>query len=72
MYESILYSGGFKGEVELDQFNQTRLQLGLYEERFSYPLEPEEEFCAPEVVMTYSRSGQIGRASCRERVLSGV
>ena len=54
---SFLYSGGFKGEVELDQFNQTRLQLGLYEERFSYPLEPEEEFCAPEVVMTYSRSG---------------
>ena len=28
---SLLYSGGFKGEVERDQFNQTRIQLGLYE-----------------------------------------
>ena len=54
---SLLYSGGFKGEVERDQFNQTRIQLGLYEERFSYPLEPEEEFLVPEVAMTYSRNG---------------
>ncbi len=54
---SLLYSGGFKGEVERDQFNQTRIQLGLYEERFSYPLEPGDEFLVPEVVMTYSRQG---------------
>ena len=54
---TLLYSGGFKGEVERDQFNQTRIQLGLYEERFSYPLEPGDEFPVPEVVMTYSRMG---------------
>ena len=54
---SLLYSGGVKGEVERDQFNQTRIQLGLYEERFSYPLEPGDEFLVPEVVMTYSRQG---------------
>ncbi len=36
---SFVYSGGFKGEVEKDQFNQTRALLGLSDELFSYPLE---------------------------------
>lgn len=46
---SLLYSGGFKGEVEQDQFNQTRIQLGLYEERFSYPLEPGKSSMRPKL-----------------------
>jgi alpha-galactosidase len=54
---SFVYSGGFKGEVEKDQFNQTRVLLGLAEELFSYPLEPGEDFFVPEVVYTYSDSG---------------
>ncbi len=54
---SFVYSGGFKGEVEKDQFNQTRALLGLSDEQFSYPLEPGERFYAPEVVMTYSQEG---------------
>lgn len=54
---SFLYSGGFKGEVEQDQFDQVRIQLGLQEEGFSYLLEPGDEFYAPEVAMTYSRNG---------------
>lgn len=59
---SYVYSGAFKGEVEKDQLNQTRMQLGLQEEWFSYPLEPGQEFTAPEVVMTYSADG-LGRLS---------
>ena len=54
---SFVYSGGFKGEAEKDQFNQTRMILGLSEEQFSYPLENGEEFLAPEVILTYSASG---------------
>lgn len=54
---SFLYSGGFKGEVEQDQFDQIRIQLGLQEEGFSYLLEPGEQFYAPEVTMTYSQYG---------------
>lgn len=54
---SFLYSGGFKGEVEQDQFDQIRIQLGLQEEGFSYPLEPGEAFYAPEAAMTYSQNG---------------
>ena len=54
---SFLYSGGFKGEVEQDQFNQTRIQIGIQEEGFSYPLEPGQEFYSPEAVLTYSGNG---------------
>ena len=38
---SFVYSGGFKAEVEKDQFGQTRMQMGLQEEQFSYPYNPE-------------------------------
>lgn len=54
---SFVYSGGFQGEAERDQFNQTRVLLGLAEEQFSYPLETGKEFYAPEVIMSYSSTG---------------
>lgn len=54
---SFVYSGGFKGEVEKDQYNQTRAVLGLMDEQFSYPLAPGETFYAPEVILTYSSRG---------------
>ncbi|MBE6041101.1 MAG: alpha-galactosidase [Clostridiales bacterium] len=52
-----VYSGGFRAEAEMDQFMQTRLQMGLACEKFSYPLEPGEELQGPEVIMTFSDSG---------------
>ena len=52
-----VYSGGFKGECELTQYEQTRMQLGLDDEQLSYPLMPGEELVAPEVLMTYSGEG---------------
>lgn len=54
---SFVYSGGFKGEVEKDQYDQTRALLGLPDERFSYPLAAGEVFHVPEVVLTYSSQG---------------
>lgn len=54
---SFVYSGSFEAEVEKDQFNQTRLLMGIQEEGFDYPLESGEEFTAPEVVMGYSSQG---------------
>lgn len=59
---SFVYSGSFLGEAEKDQYNQTRVLLGLAEEGFSYPLQEGEVFTAPEVVMTYSREG-LGKLS---------
>ncbi|MCH3943703.1 MAG: alpha-galactosidase [Atopobiaceae bacterium] len=54
---SLVYSGDFKGEVERGQYDQTRMQLGLSDERFSYPLAPGESLVAPEVIMTFSNDG---------------
>lgn len=54
---SFVYSGSFKGEVEKDQFNQTRVLLGLSDDLFSYPLEVGDVFYVPEVVMTYTNTG---------------
>lgn len=59
---SFVYSGGFLGEVEKDQYNQTRIQLGLMDEMFSYPLAPGECFYGPEVIMTCSGDG-LGQLS---------
>ena len=49
-----VYSGGFKAEIEKDQYDQTRMQMGLMEEQFSWPLAPGEEFVLPEVLMSFS------------------
>lgn len=54
---SFVYSGTWKGKAERDHVDMTRMQLGLHDENFSYPLEPEESFVSPEVVMTCSTQG---------------
>lgn len=59
---SLLYSGSFQAETEKDQYNQTRVLLGIQEEQFSYPLKPGAEFIAPEVVLSYSKEG-MGKLS---------
>ena len=54
---SFVYSGAFKGKAERDHVDMTRMQLGLHDENFSYPLDPGEAFVAPEVVMSCSTNG---------------
>ena len=53
----LVWSGGWRGEAERDQYGQTRLQLGLQEEQFSYPLLPGESLTAPEAILTFSAGG---------------
>ncbi len=52
-----VYSGNFSCEAEKDQYDQTRLLLGLNEELFSYPLAEGETFTVPEVILSYSANG---------------
>ena len=54
---SFVYSGNFQGEVLKDQYNQTRMLLGVQEECFRYPLEAGETFYAPEVILSYTDQG---------------
>lgn len=53
----MVYSGNFLCEAEKDQFEQTRLLMGLNEELFSYPLAAGETFTVPEVILSYSANG---------------
>ncbi|MFR7475313.1 alpha-galactosidase [Frisingicoccus sp.] len=59
---AFVYSGSFQGEAEVDQYNQTRVLLGLQEEQFAYPLDTGEIFLVPETVLTYSNQG-LGKLS---------
>ena len=54
---SLLYSGNFLAEAEKDQFDQTRVLMGIHPENFSFKLEPGESFWAPEAAMVYSDGG---------------
>lgn len=54
---SFLYSGNFLGEAEYDQFNQTRVLMGIHPDNFEFELKPGEDFWTPEVAMVYSDAG---------------
>lgn len=54
---SFVYSGNFQVEAERDQFEQTRVQMGLSEEILDYKLASGEVFHAPEVIMACSIHG---------------
>ena len=53
----LVYSGNYSIQVEKDQMNQTRLNAGIAKELFAWQLDPGEEFCTPEAVMTFSGQG---------------
>lgn len=52
-----VYSGNFLCEAEKDQFDQTRVLMGLQSDLFHYPLEPGETLVLPETILCYSSRG---------------
>lgn len=54
---SLIYSGNFSMEVEMDQMDSVRAVCGINPEFFEYRLEPGEAFDTPQLMMTYSGSG---------------
>ena len=54
---SLLYSGDFLGLAEKDQFDQTRILLGIHPENFIWYLKPGASFYSPETVLAYSEEG---------------
>lgn len=61
---SLLYSGGFHMQTEVDQIYSTRVVMGIDDSDFSWILYPGEEFAAPEICMTYSSSGLGNLSHC--------
>ena len=54
---NFVYSGNFTAGVEVDQIFQARAYMGINDYDFSWLLERNESFQAPEVVMVYSAHG---------------
>ena len=57
---SLVYSGNFLAEIELDQYDQLRLVMGILPRQFVHEIKPGETFEAPEVVMAFTERGLTG------------
>ncbi len=58
------YSGNFLCEAERDQYDQTRVLMGLQSDLFHYPLAKAEKLAVPETILCYSDRG-LGMLSDR-------
>lgn len=54
---SLVYSGNFLAQAEVDQYKTTRLSIGINPFNFSWYLEVGETFQTPEAVLVYSYKG---------------
>jgi len=73
---NFVYSGSFKGVIEVNSFDTTRFQMGLNDFDFKWKLCPKLSFTTPEVVMVYSDQGFNGMSNVyhklyRERLMKG-
>ncbi len=51
---SLVYSGDFLAQVEVDTYDVTRVVLGIHPNEFRWELKDAETFQTPEMVMVYS------------------
>lgn len=54
---SLVYSGNFLAQAQVDAYKVTRVQLGINPFHFSWKLTPGQSFQTPEVVMVYTSKG---------------
>lgn len=71
-----VYSGNFAIEVEVDNYEQTRVLVGINSHNFNWELLPGAEFQTPEVIYVYSSEGLNGMSQTfhklyRERLTRG-
>ncbi|CAN7735653.1 alpha-galactosidase [Paenibacillus sp. LjRoot153] len=57
---SLVYSGSFEAKAEVDQFDHTRVSIGIQSFDFSWLLNPGESFQTPEAVLVFSSDGMGG------------
>lgn len=57
---SLVYSGDFLAQVEVDNFDSTRVIMGIHPNEFRWSLKQGEQFQTPEMVMVYSEEGING------------
>lgn len=54
---SLVYSGNFLAQAEVDPYKVTRVQLGINPFHFSWKLTPDSSFQTPEALMAYTHDG---------------
>lgn len=54
---NFVYSGNFRAQAEVSQFDYVRMSMGIHPENFCWRLESGESFQSPEVVMVYTDKG---------------
>lgn len=54
---SLVYSGNFLAQAEVDTYDVTRMMIGIHPFGFSWCLKPGETFQTPEAVVVYSDKG---------------
>ncbi len=74
---SLIYSGNFIIQAEVDTYGTSRIQMGINPFQFSWFLKPGETFTAPEGIATYSSKGMNGLSGIfhqlyRERLIRGI
>ncbi|WP_297714100.1 alpha-galactosidase [Clostridium sp.] len=57
---SLVYSGNFLAQVDVDTYDVSRVMLGINPQNFSWKLDLNESFQTPEVVIVYSDNGING------------
>lgn len=65
---SLVYSGNFLAQAEVDTYDVTRVTMGIHPMRFSWPLRAGEEFQTPEAVMVYSCDGLNGMSQAYHKL----
>ncbi|KAB8128260.1 alpha-galactosidase [Gracilibacillus oryzae] len=73
---SLVYSGNFLAQVEVDSYNVSRVSMGINPFRFKWKLKAGMSFQTPECVMVYSDQGLNGMSQnfhdlYRERLVRG-
>ena len=65
----LVYSGGFMAEAELDQFDSTRIVMGIQDDQFAWSLEPGGTFETPEVIMAFSDEGLTSLSHAYHKII---
>ena len=65
---SLVYSGNFLAQAEVDNFHVTRITMGIHPREFCWHLKAGETFQTPEAVLVYSNSGLNGMSQAFHRL----
>lgn len=66
---ALVYSGNHEESIEVDQYQQLRLTIGINSYGFEWNLESGQSFIAPEVVCVYSDKGLNGMSQTFHKVI---